>query len=113
MNTKNTKYGHVTKVNQKKSIKYTSHFYNPITRNTLYLGIYDNENDAKKELNKANFEFFSNNTNILPRCIAVQRRDKRFVFTIPCKNKTLHGFQSDDLDEVVRFKKEFISNMYD
>ena len=110
MKTKNTKYGGI---NYNKNVNlYRAYFWNPFEQKTNDIKHFKEKEEAEKYLNELNYNFFSENTQFLPKGISINRRDKRFMFTINIRNKTIRVFQSKDLDEVVDFKFEFIKQFF-
>ena len=110
MKTKNTRYGGITY--NKNVDLYQSYFWNPFEQKTNDIKHFKEKEEAEKYLNELNYSFFSENTQFLPKGISINRRDKRFIFTINIRNKTIRVFQSKDLDEVVDFKFEFIKQFF-
>jgi hypothetical protein len=110
MKTKNTKYGGVT-FNKQQNIYYC-YFWNPFTQEKENVKYFKEKNEADNYINELNFNFFSKNTQFLPKGISINRRDKAFMFTLIIKNRNIHIFQSKDLDEVVDFKFEFIKKFF-
>ena len=110
MRTKNSKYGGIT---YNKGVDlYQVYFWNPFEQKTENVKHFKEKEDAEEYLNELNYNFFSENTQFLPKGISINRRDKMFKFTIIIRNKTIHIFQSRDLDEVVDFKFEFIKQFF-
>ena len=107
MNTQGTEYG--TYLTGKKG--YQAVVSNPLTKEKTYLGYHKTKDEAQAVLNEWNFNFFSEHSWILPRCISVSRRDKVFVFCITLKEKTIRIFASKQLDKVVQEKLLFITKM--
>ena len=110
MRTKNSKYGGIT-YNKEVNL-HQVYFWNPFKQKTENIKHFKEKEDAEKYLNELNYNFFSENTQFLPKGISINRRDKRFMFTINIRNKTIRVFQSKDLDEVVDFKFEFIKQFF-
>ncbi len=106
MNTTGTAYGSYTF--NKKVGKYQAQGRTPLNQTLKHLGVFLTEGEAKKALNNFNFDFFEKHSNLLPRCIGVSRKIRKFIFVLPFGNKTKFAFQSADLDEVVDFKNQFI-----
>ena len=104
MNTKGTAYGTYSLCKGKYQVTGNT----PLDQTRINLGVYKTEKEAEEVLNKFNFDFFSKYTSLLPKCIAINRTRKKFLFTLPLKNKTNFAFQSENLDEVVEFKNNFI-----
>ena len=107
MNTKGTEYGSVF-INEK---GFQAEVTNPITKKKEYLGYYTFRNEAVDALNNWNFDFFSNNSWALPRCISLNRRDKNFTFSIQLNGKTVRVCSSKSLDDVVQEKIKFLTQM--
>ncbi len=107
MNTKGTEYGSVF-INKK---GYQVEVINPITKKKEYLGYYAFEHEAHNALNKWNFNFFSQNSWALPRCISLNRRDMNFVFSVQIKGKTVRVSSSKSLDCIVNEKLLFLTQM--
>ena len=110
MKTKNTKYGGIN-YNKEKDI-FQTYFWNPFKQERENVKLFKEKEEAEKYLNELNYNFFSENTQFLPKGISINRRDKLFKFTITIRNKSIHIFQSKDLDEVVDFKFEFIKQFF-
>ena len=110
MKTKNTRYGGIN-YNKQKSV-FQTYFWNPFKQKHENIKRFKEKEEAEKYLNDLNYNFFSENTQFLPKGISINRRDKMFKFTITVRNKTIHIFQSKDLDEVVDFKFEFIKQFF-
>ena len=110
MRTKKTRYGGITY--NKNVDLYQAYFWNPFEQKTNDIKHFKEKEEAEKYLNELNYNFFSENTQFLPKGISINRRDKKFVFTINIRNKTIRVFQSKDLDEVVDFKFEFIKQFF-
>lgn len=108
MNTQGTAYGSYTLTKQG---KWSALGRTPLETKAKYIGSFSSKEEAVKALNSFNFDFFSKHTNLLPRCVAVNRRDKKFVFTLPLEGKTQYVFQSHSLDEVVEEKLKFIMKL--
>ena len=110
MKTKNTKYGGI---NYNKNVDlYRTYFWNPFEQKIENVKHFKEKENAEKYLNELNYNFFSENTQFLPKGISINRGDKKFMFTINIRNKTIRVFQSKDLDEVVNFKFEFIKQFF-
>ena len=110
MKTKNTKYGGI---NYNKNVDlYRAYFWNPFEQKINDIKHFKEKEEAEKYLNELNYSFFSENTQFLPKGISINRGDKKFMFTINIRNKTIRVFQSKDLDEVVDFKFEFIKTIF-
>ena len=110
MRTKNSKYGGITY--NKEADLYQTYFWNPFEQKTENVKHFKEKENAEKYLNELNYNFFSKNTQFLPKGISINRRDKAFIFTINVRNKTIRIFQSKDLDEIVDFKFEFIKTIF-
>ena len=110
MKTKNTKYGGIS-YNKEKNV-FQTYFWNPFKQEHENVKRFKEKEEAEKYLNELNYNFFSENTQFLPKGISINRRDELFKFTITIRNKTIHIFQSKDLDEVVDFKFEFIKQFF-
>ena len=110
MTTKNSKYGGITY--NKKVDLYQTYFWTPFDQKNENVKHFKEKENAEKYLNELNYNFFSENTQFLPKGISINRRDKMFKFTINIRNKSIHVFQSKDLDEVVDFKFEFIKQFF-
>lgn len=110
MRTKNTRYGGIT-YNKEVGL-YQTYFWNPFEQKVNTTKHFKEKEEAEKYLNELNYDFFSENTQFLPKGISINRRDKMFKFTIVIRNKTIHIFQSRDLDKVVDFKFEFIKQFF-
>ena len=110
MKTKNTRYGGIN-FNKQKNV-FQTYFWNPFKQERENVKLFKEKEEAEKYLNELNYNFFSENTQFLPKGISINRRDKMFKFTINIRNKSIHIFQSKDLDEVVDFKFEFIKTIF-
>ena len=110
MKTKNTKYWGINH-NKEKDV-FQTYFWNPFKQERENVKLFKKKEEAEKYLNELNYDFFSENTQFLPKGISINRRDKLFKFTITIRNKSIHIFQSKDLDEVVDFKFEFIKQFF-
>ena len=110
MKTKNTKYGGINYSKEKDVFQ--TYFWNPFKQERENVKLFKEKEEAEKYLNELNYNFFSENTQFLPKGISINRRDKLFKFTITIRNKSIHIFQSKDLDEVVDFKFEFIKQFF-
>ena len=110
MKTKNSRYGGITY--NKEVDLYQTYFWNPFKQEHENVKRFKEKEEAEKYLNELNYNFFSENTQFLPKGISINRRDKMFKFTINIRNKSIHIFQSKDLDEVVDFKFEFLKKIF-
>ena len=110
MRTKNTRYGGIN-FNKQKNV-FQTYFWNPFSQKNENIKRFKEKEDAEKYLNELNYNFFSENTQFLPKGVSINRRDMAFVFNINVRNKTIRIFQSKDLDEVVNFKFEFIKQFF-
>ena len=110
MKTKNTKYGGIN-YNKEKDV-FQTYFWNPFKQERENVKLFKEKEKAEKYLNELNYNFFSENTQFLPKGISINRRDKLFKFTINVRNKTIYLIESKDLDEVVDFKFEFIKQFF-
>ena len=108
MNTQGTEYGSYAK---SKNNTYQVVVTNPLTKERNYLGYFKSENEAKNVINNWNFNFFSEHSWSLPRCISLDRRVKDFVFSLHLRGKSIRVCSSKSLDEVVKEKISFIGKM--
>lgn len=110
-NTKNNTYGTYYKIDKD---KFQVQFWNPLKQKSENSSIFDNEEDAKNELNRLNFEFFIENPWLLPKSISLNRRDGKYVFGISVgkkKIKTVFIAQHKDLNEIVKIRNEYVMNI--
>lgn len=107
MNTKGNQYGTV-RPNGKGFLVDT---WNPIEQKRVYLGTHKTKEEAISILNNFNFNLFEKNTWMLPKCISISRRAKRFIFCIQVKDKTMRIAHYKSLDEAVQAKHEFINKL--
>ena len=110
MKTKNSKYGGITY--NKKVDLYQTYFWNPFEQKIENSTHFKEKEEAEKYLNELNYNFFSKNTQFLPKGISINRRDNAFMFNINVRNKSIRICQSKDLDKVVDFKFEFIKQFF-
>ena len=110
MKTKKTRYGGISYYKEKDVFR--TFFWNPFNQKHEDGKQFKEKEEAEKHLNELNYNFFSENTQFLPKGISINRRDKMFKFTITIRNKSIHIFQSKNLDEVVDFKFEFIKQFF-
>jgi len=104
-------YGSVITNKFKDVTSYQVQFFNPLTKEVESIGTFKVEKEAFDRLHKANFDFFDIHSNLLPRGISLNRRDKSFVFSVSIKNKTVSVASSKDLDKVCESKLDFITSM--
>ena len=110
MKTKKTRYGGISYYKEKDVFR--TFFWNPFNQKHEDGKQFKEKEEAEKHLNELNYNFFSENTQFLPKGISINRRDMAFVFNINVRNKTIRIFQSKNLDEVVDFKFEFIKQFF-
>lgn len=91
--------------------KYAVTFYNPLTKKQEYDGLQETEELAIKRLQELNFEFFSNNSSMLPKSISVNRERKCYTFSITINGKKKYVAKHENLDEIVRLRNEFVLNI--
>ena len=106
MKPKYSKYGEIIYDKQKKLFQV--YFWNPFEQKNEIIKASRKEKKAKIYLNSLNYSFFSRNSQFLPEGIGINGKDKMFTFTIAMKDEKIYMFQSEDLDELVDFKFEFM-----
>lgn len=111
MKYKKNSYGSVITNKHKDNSTYQVQFFNPLTKEIELMGAFKTEKEAFDRLHKANFDFFDAHSNLLPRGISLNRRDKSFSFSVIIKNKTVNVASSKDLDKVCESKLDFITSM--
>ena len=106
---KEVRYGGVTYKPKDKGWQVNS--WNPLTQKTVYVGFYREEKEANDAVNVWNYNFFSENTWLLPKGISINRRDKAFSFSIVIRNKTIKIGTYKNLDDAVKAKLDFITKL--
>lgn len=96
--------------NETSSGKFQVIFYNPQTKQKINIGSFDKE-EAIEKLNEANFDFFSNNTHLLPKSISINREHRRYDFKIRISDKSKYITSDKNLDEIVAIRDEFALNI--
>jgi len=107
MNTRNASYGSVCNT----GLTFQAQFWNPINQTRILLGNDKDEEKARKILNDYCFDFYSKNSWLLPKCISINTRDRKFKFALPFGKKTVHYGQYDTLQEAVDAKMAFINKL--
>ena len=111
MKYKKNSYGSVITNKFKDSTSCQVQFFNPLTKEVELMGTFKTEKEAFDRLHRANFDFFDTYSNLLPRCISLNRRDKSFNFSVTIKGKTVNISSSKDLDKVCEDKFDFITSL--
>jgi len=89
-------------------------FHDPKTKERVYLGRYDSEQEAFEEYCKHEYEYYKQNKDLLPKAIIV--KDNRFIFSTYKKTggilKTMqisrHLCLQDAIDGKFDFIKQFL-----
>jgi len=113
MKTKKNSYGSVITIKSENSVSYQVQFHNPLLNEIEIRETFRNKEEAQSFLYNCNFDFFDKHSNLLPRGISLNRRDKRFVFCVTIRNKSIRISSSIDLDKVCEdkflFAQSFLS----
>lgn len=107
MNTKGNQYGNIAQTVS----GFLAKGWNPIEQKGEHLGHFKTEAEATKAVNNFNFNLFEKHTWMLPRCIAIGRRARVFIFSLQINGKTMRISQFKSLDEAVNAKHEFINKL--
>jgi len=107
MKAKKNSYGSVITIKSENSISYQVQFHNPLLNKIEVSETFRTKEDAQSFFYDCNFEFFNKNSNLLPRAISLNRRDRCFVFCITVRNKSIRISSSRDLDKVCEDKFDF------